>query len=370
MSNLQIFLIIILVIVIIVSLFPKVFLRIAFFKKSASAISDYMKPTPVEENNDDNEKEYLPTKPNEILEGYNQELSAQKIEVATGHIDRERLKTYYQKTAKAHRRKARGKIIQCYITFAFQFVFCTGVCFLASDMGGIMVIFLLQETLDVWYIINFYFKIIEPLNSVSDAMPTSEDDFPEVWALAVDLRKRMSLEKYSLKMYYIRSSDVGCFVNVDRHQIHLFVSRGFVANMDIAPKDCESILAHEFGHVYQGDNKLFLVNKAVITIPAVIIIITGFISVLLSAIIFASGNGVPNFTGGINFIYVFTLISLTQKKTEAEYLADLASIVFVENSTIANVISKFSSPLPKKYSMKNLRLINLERTLSKFRLDV
>lgn len=285
-------------------------------------------------------------------------------------IDNDRLKAHYEKLAKRHRKKGKSDINQCYVTFVFQFLMCTIALFVVDEDSTRALLFI-QEIIFIIFTISLISKKSTPYSVPVNAIKLNKSQFLELWEMAKQLLDRMNLNNYQLKIYYIKSSSIGCFVNEDRQQIFLFISRGFVANMDIAPKDCESILAHEFGHVYQGDGNLFFVNKNLLTVPGVLVIISSIIVAIVALISVVSGAGLPKLLGGINFVYVFTLITLNNKKTEAENLADLASLAYVENSTIKSVINNFSELTIKniKYSNKTARLLYLEKAIAQFAYD-
>ncbi len=66
------------------------------------------------------------------------------------------------------------------------------------------------------------------------------------------------------------------------------------------PGEFEGILAHEFGHVFQGDNKLLLMNHRAFTVPALAAFLLLLYSIYIKFIDPNPGRSSITFNFGVN----------------------------------------------------------------------
>ena len=188
----------------------------------------------------------------------------------------------------------------------------------------------------------------------------NSNQLPFIWSICKNLIEAMRLDSYSLRIIYIKSDFFEAYTVLEDEYIYLFLSRGFITHAEQNMKNIESILGHEFGHVLLGDNKSFLSKKKFMFIP-VIFIIMQYLLVMLFYTQMPSMESIS-----VDLFIILTLHSILKERKNSEYLADIASIIFVENSNIKNIInSMVPDVVTFDYPSSSMRIQFIDSVLSR-----
>jgi hypothetical protein len=230
---------------------------------------------------------------------------------------------------------------------------------------GILILGLIPISAMAYYYLSNTYKSVQGIFLENNYVNLRTEQFPHLWGICTELRKKMALENYGLNIFYLKSNTLEAHVTVEKNEIFLILSRGLISYSHNNLKETESIIAHEFGHVAQGDNKIGLIAKKTIQIPAIIGTVSFVIMALFMVVTLFEGG---NFTtsGGSAIVIVSNYWMLVRSRKSSEFLADMASYIFVQHSKIENLIADF---MPEKgsftYPSRNERLKSIE-TIKKF----
>lgn len=292
----------------------------------------------------------------------------------TDYDNKEFLLERYKRAAKVHKKVFKN--IQNNIRFYFilqGIMLLIGLFTLKNGLGergdGFGFLGLIIGLGVIIYFVSIAYYLINKNKSISDALSSSkyvllrENQFPAIRECCHQLMEKMDLGGYTLFIYYVKTDAFEASVLADEQEINLLLSRSLITYYQSNPKDVESILGHEFGHVYQGDTKMLLVNRTSIQIPGIIGTISAAILALGIIISLIQGNGLPQVSG--NILIVFYYWTLVGQRREAELLADLASLAFVENSTIEGLIDKYMPKYGTFNYPSNLQRLNFLKLVKK-----
>jgi Zn-dependent protease with chaperone function len=193
----------------------------------------------------------------------------------------------------------------------------------------------------------------------------NESQFKKIWAASHEIMLKMKLS-HKLRIYYVKKNQAEASVVLEGNTIYLLLSRGMITYSQHNFKDVESIIGHEFGHVCQGDSKILLIGKNTIQIPLIMSVASWIFLKFGDYTALTGMFRLQQDLGGSWFILFYCWLFVVQRR-EAEYLADVASIIFVENSTIKDIIEK-SVPQSGNlnYPSKSRRLAFIQKSLEKY----
>lgn len=267
--------------------------------------------------------------------------SASDIEAPDHHT----LSAWYRKTAQRHQGSLSA--INGYIIFYFivqGIVFISTVPYAGTIDGGTGTIIFLSVILYIWMLTKYVFDRSENLlDTISwcKYVRLKEDQFPDIWNISYSLMGKMGLRHYTLVMYYAKKDAINASVMLEGNTVYLVLTRGLTTIHRDRPKDVESILAHEFGHVYQGDTRMLYVNRRSIQIPAIIGTVLVIVNIIIALCLWLKGQPleIPKVTpSSILILHYWHLVYL---RKEAEYLSDMASMIFVQESSLPEIIEKY-----------------------------
>ncbi|MBA4850932.1 M48 family metalloprotease [Emticicia sp. BO119] len=183
------------------------------------------------------------------------------------------------------------------------------------------------------------------------------NSFQSLWSLIDDLSQSMSLNM-NVQLFYLQENNFEAHILKEKDNINLFLSRKMISFYSQDLQKFKVILAHEFGHVIQGDTK-FLLSGVQSLRKSFIISYIGFII----AYIIGLEYGASAVLAITSFIYYSIF---RKRRHEAEYLADIASVCYLQNKTIAEVLELSIIKDTPFYPTKMKRLSNLYNTLHRF----
>lgn len=276
------------------------------------------------------------------------------------------LKTFYFKRANKHRSKLTWRVFllivlpvaNILLTFLFPprtYDEFTPYSLIAS---------LLYSLLILLYVTYHYVRKTKNLLPKSTFVEINKDLYREIWDVCYGLMSKLNLKEIDLKIYYVKTNAIDAHITLEGSTAHLFLSRSLISHSHNSLKEFESILGHEFGHIYQGDSKLFLITKNVFEIPlAINSILLGLNCIL---IIFAIPNGVDACIPILSRIIILLLYhrlfkGMGRLRVEAELLADLCSLIIVQDSQITKIVKKYlPEHISDNYPSKTARLECIE----------
>lgn len=297
-------------------------------------------------------------------------------------IDYEGLRCSYDKAVRKHRET---------LMWAEM---ATNLGFSLSGIGSfllLMIIFTylkeIQETLDLesafWLFIIilhigcylatliYYYrakkkKVVSLLNS-EIYIELNEKQFPDLWRACYKILGSMGLN-LPLRIFYAKRDQIEASVILEDNTINLLLSRGIISYSGKNFKHVESIIGHELGHVYQGDTYYMIISRNVSRVPAMLTVL----SLVITILTVSDSNDKPTISlmGLLNYWHIFNLyVGLIKHRKKAEYLADMASLTFVKDSAIKELVSSY---MPKRstlsYPSANQRTAFLDKWIRKFAL--
>jgi Zn-dependent protease with chaperone function len=189
----------------------------------------------------------------------------------------------------------------------------------------------------------------------------NEKQFPKIWAACYQLMQKMHLSQ-QLKVYYVKKEAVEASVITKGNIIYLLLSRGMISHSHKKFKDVESIIGHELGHVRQKDARIMLMSKKVISVLVELM----FVGLLIGMLFSFLGWGDPTLGKQMLAPTLIYWLFITHRR-HAEYLADMASIIFVEKSTIGELIElQMSGNGTFSYPSRSARTSYINRIKLKF----
>jgi Zn-dependent protease with chaperone function len=181
-----------------------------------------------------------------------------------------------------------------------------------------------------------------------------------LWNIVDEIMQKADLADYDVEIYYLKINTPEAHVNRADKLVTLYLSRGLIASVSDKKGYLESVIGHEIGHVRQKDTRLTIINSTSFIAPVMVIILFAVIGVFLFGINDARA-------GGTAVMMISSFVFFIQKRTDAEYLADIGSIVFTRNFTIAKVIEELVAQKTKTgYPSKAARIVNINNVLKKF----
>jgi hypothetical protein len=193
-----------------------------------------------------------------------------------------------------------------------------------------------------------------------------EGRFQHIRDICKQLTSDLGLTDHKLRIYYLKTNQFETHINFSDGCIHLFISRAAISlagNGDILLK---SIMAHEFGHVYQKDDKLFILNKMLLSWPGKLALISTGINCFISLLAMLNGVFVSGAVSIPAFFIIRAYTAVNKKRKEAENLADISSLAYVPGSKITYLIEKLATEeSTSSYPSKAERLAFIEKTLAK-----
>lgn len=281
-------------------------------------------------------------------------------------VDLEGLKDWYLKEIKKHQKNLRSQIkwfkISCCLSAISCAIGITVIPDLAFSVTAFISLVMYGIMGSMYYNISSN-KIEEEINHTA-YLKLNRQQFPNIWAMCDSIMTSMNIDPHTLEIYYVKNSAFEAHVRLEDNTIYLFLSRGAVSHANVNSIELKSVLGHEFGHVLQRDTKMLLANKRLITIPGIIsiaMLLFCYLSVFFNLRAFSA----PEYFQSLWMTILF--LNMLNKRQDAEYLADTASKVFVENSVMEDVIEKY---VPQKgtlsYPSKKERLEQLKQNIERF----
>jgi len=218
----------------------------------------------------------------------------------------------------------------------------------------------LTSCLVLVYIVYYYLQRMKRLIPKATYVEINLEDYKEIGDICNAIIDKLGLKGLKLKMYYVKTNRIEAHITLEGGKAHLFLSRGLISYSHHALKEVESILGHEFGHIVQGDSKLFLITKRAFRFPIVINNIQLVLTLVLVVLTFMAdhrqaGAGLTQLT--IVLFYRWLYSGVNKFRKEAEFLADLCSVIFIENSQIATIIKNYLPDIQSpNYPSKKERL--------------
>ena len=196
-------------------------------------------------------------------------------------------------------------------------------------------------------------KLFEYIRN-KDLKKLEEDQFLPLWKLVKTLYEKMNIDKRKSFRIFLSKSNT-YFPSIEEHHnsIYLITPMNFLSLVINNEGEAKAILAHEFGHVLQGDTNLWL-QISNYTSGTHKIVFSFLVSLIIFLIITVYLNP-PLITWGIiiQFILLFSTAfdCLRLKKDclwcrkNSEKLADTAAIIYADPKDLISTL--------KKYSLKN-----------------
>lgn len=186
--------------------------------------------------------------------------------------------------------------------------------------------------------------------------------FKGVWVTVDELVSAMNLQKEDISIYYLHSNSFEAHVLKKANNVSIYLTRNIISFYSQDKEKFKAILAHELGHVLQNDTRFLLVGVNTLIIPAILVAIGG-----VSLMITGTSLGLFSAFGGI---VILTFAKFFSKRRESEYLADTASLCFLQNENILNVIHTASNETNGLfYPTKTDRINYLNNVIKKFSIN-
>jgi hypothetical protein len=206
----------------------------------------------------------------------------------------------------------------------------------------------------------FYFLYLYTNRNVfRNCIQLRQNQFRDVWRICNNLADKIGLSHYTMNIYLLKDNSFTAATFVRKKTIHLILSRNIFSESEQNIKEVESLIGHEFGHALLKDSKILLANRKLFSLFFVIASITAVNSLFL------------NFS--LTYIAQLSFILSTYKETifnrnYSEHLADLTSLLYVQDSKIISLIHNLpDSENNLLYPDKHARLAFLEKQISIFR---
>lgn len=188
-----------------------------------------------------------------------------------------------------------------------------------------------------------------------------ESDFKPIWHFINEALQKMQLNDYKIQLCYFKTNLLEAHVSVKDETITLYLSRGLINLFSTSPMYFKAIIFHELGHVFQKDRKFLQISNRIFWFPAILFVIAFLISAF-------NGNFFKPYIGMFGIIFL-SFSRLLLKRRNAEMLADTASLAYLENTSIKDVIQKIITPkVSVWYPTQQERLLNIEGKLAKSKL--
>ncbi|SHL34843.1 M48 family metalloprotease [Flavobacterium chilense] len=189
----------------------------------------------------------------------------------------------------------------------------------------------------------------------------TRDSFNGIWLTIDELASSMNIQSKSINIYYLHTNSFEAHVLKKDNKILLYLTRNIVSFYSQDKEKFKSIIAHELGHILQNDSRFMLVGLNLMIIPTLLVFIGGFL-------LLVSGTSLELFSsfGGIIFLTFFKFVT---KRKESEFLADTASLCYLESTHILEVIEASEVTTAKFfYPTKNERVVYLNNVIKRFTL--
>ncbi|MBA4850931.1 M48 family metalloprotease [Emticicia sp. BO119] len=186
------------------------------------------------------------------------------------------------------------------------------------------------------------------------------NSFQSIWTSIDYIAKSMNIDM-PVNLYYLQENNFEAHVINNEEHIDLFLSRQMISFHSQDIDKFQAIIAHEFGHVIQGDTK-FLLSSVYSLRKSFVISIIGLIVTFLIGIDFWSfvALSVASFFFYTNFV---------ERRHKSEYLADIASLCYLQNDKILDVLNLSVTKDSPYYPTKIQRINNLNKILHRFQSD-
>lgn len=168
--------------------------------------------------------------------------------------------------------------------------------------------------------------------------PVPSTSLPAVWKAVRALQQDMDLTSYTLNLYFVPQDRALPFVYTDQQAISLFLPRttAYLALLD--PAAFRALIAHEFGHVKQGDGKAHLVQ----------------VHWARKQLTYATFIGASTFLIGlgfgkldipyISFLATNYLANSNKRRRKMELMADAATLLYASPQAMVRVLRTYTAP--------------------------
>ena len=276
------------------------------------------------------------------------------------------LKKIYFKKANKHKFRVKLRIIILLLVLPLAnililFMNPSQYDFEANLLGLLSVIFNLVILV---YVLFFYLSKIKQLLPKSSYIEINTGIYNEIWRVCNEIVEKLDLGNLKLKIYYLKTNSIEAHITLEKGIIHLFLSRGLISHSHNHFKEFESILGHEFGHIVQGDSKLFLITKKAFGLPILLNDIRLCLSVVATIfLLFFAPREMDSTltTVVISLIYRRFYTGFNRLRKESEFLADICSLIIIEKSQITKIIEDYLPDINSpNYPSKKERLKSIE----------
>ncbi|WP_343663109.1 M48 family metalloprotease [Chryseobacterium mucoviscidosis] len=223
---------------------------------------------------------------------------------------------------------------------------------------------LLMSVIILLYILYYYTRTIKNLLPKSTYTEINNETHKGIWEMCHKTMDQINLRKLRLKIYYMKTNTVDAHITLENNTVHLFLSRGIISHSYHSSKDVESILGHEFGHICQGDSKLFLITKRAFGLPIFLNNLQLILNLALTVlVIFFAPGGLGACIAQLILLLIYRRLytGFSRLRKESEFLADSCSLIFIENSQIAKIVENYLPDIDSpNYPSRKERLKNIE----------
>lgn len=224
--------------------------------------------------------------------------------------------------------------------------------------NGEIVILLLSVSL-----LTFFYPFFIQRNRLKTIshVKLNREQFKHIWNIIDNLVEKMELDKYEISLYLLKNNSYEAHVSKTNNTVNLYISRNLVSYYSQDQDEFKAIIAHELGHVFQRDTRLLILSGKILVLPTILVLIAALYIYL------TLGSNSLRFVGFFGLI-IFTFSKIVIRRQKAENLADTASIIFLEKTSIISALQKFVSNNDSFwYPSKAERINFIETTLKKFK---
>ncbi|MDL2141963.1 M48 family metalloprotease [Flavobacterium tructae] len=277
------------------------------------------------------------------------------------------LKNFYFRKARKHKLRVKFRIMLVLFILPasgiiFFLFFNSSEYDVAANQRSLLGI--LFDLVILVYVLFIYLTRVKQLLPKSSYIELNQENYKEIWNICYEIIEKLDLSKLKLKIYYIKTNDIEAHITLEKGVVHLFLSRALISHSHHYPKELESILGHEFGHIVQGDSKLFLITKKAFRLPIFLNDMRLCFGIFLALFLFFfSSRQVETAVSiiVISLIYRRIYTGFNRLRKESEFLADLCSLIIIEKSEIIKIVNDYipesNSP---NYPSKKERLKSIE----------